>query len=339
MTRRDIGAAQQRRDVVAVVGLQGDPDRGAELDGHAGDIEWAREGGMNAGGDLPQSAAVRQRGEHGELVAAEAGEEVAAAQHLAQAMGDLDQEPVALLVAERVVDLLEAIEVDQQQRRERAHALGARERALPLPMQGCAVRQVGEPVVGRLVAQPARGARDDAEEHQPEQQQAGSQREEEGARVAGDRLRGRLIGHVALEHAAADRDVDLEEATLGAQLLLAVLDRGVDLALDRLADVLVAAGVMSDERVVVRPDDAAAAVVELAAQQTARVEPMAEVGDALRRERTAVGLAGVQLARHADAGDGDGQAPGLVDGAMLDAGVQDRALHTRVRSAPRSALE
>jgi hypothetical protein len=70
----------------------------------------------------------------------------------------------------------------------------------------------------------------------------------------------------------------------------------VDLALDRLADVLVAAGVLSDERVVVRPDDAAAAVVELAAQQTARVEPMAEVGDALRRERTAVGLAGVQLA-------------------------------------------
>jgi hypothetical protein len=270
MTRRDIGAAQQRRDVVAVVGLQGDPDRGAELDGHAGDIEWAREGGMNAGGDFPESAAVRQRGEHGELVAAEAGEEVAAAQHLAQAMGDLDQEPVALLVAERVVDLLEAIEVDQQQ-------------------------------------------------------QGGSQREEEGARVAGDRLRGRLIGHVALEHAAADRDVDLEEATLGTELLLAVLDRGVDLALDRLADVLVAAGVLSDERVVVRPDDAAAAVVELAAQQTARVEPMAEVGDALRRERTAVGLAGVQLARHADAGDGDGQAPGLVDGAMLDAGVQDRA--------------
>jgi hypothetical protein len=200
---------------------------------------------MNAGGDLADGAAVRQRGEHGELVAAEAGEEVAAAQHLAQAMGDLDQEPVALLMAEGVVDLLDAIEVDQQQRRERAHAPGARERALPLPMQGRAVRQVGEPVVGRLVAQPARGARDDAEEHEPEQRQAGSQREEEGARIAGDRLRGRLVGHVALEHPAADRDVDLEEATLGAELLLVVLDLGVDLALERLTDVLVAARVLS----------------------------------------------------------------------------------------------
>jgi hypothetical protein len=99
----------------------------------------------------------------------------------------------------------------------------------------------------------------------------------------------------------------------------------VDLALERLTDVLVAAGVLSDERVVVGPDDAPAAVVELAAQQAAHVEPMVEVGDALGRERTAVGFAGLQLAGHADAGDGDGQAPGVVDGAMLDAGVQDRA--------------
>jgi hypothetical protein len=50
-----------------------------------------------------------------------------------------------------------------------------------------------------------------------------------------------------------------------------------------------------------------------------------EVGDALRGEGAAVGLASLQLAGHADACDGDGKAPRVVDGAVLDAGMEDRA--------------
>jgi hypothetical protein len=240
-------------------------------------------------------------------------------------MGDLDQQVVALLVPERVVDLLEAVEVDQQQGREAAEALGSGELALGLLVQGDAVRQVGEPVVVGLVTQPARCTCDDPEEDEPEQEQAGAERDDQDAGVAGDRLGGRLVGHVALERAAADGHVDLDEASFGAELLLALLDVGLGLASERLADVLVCAGVLADEAVIVGPLDVAVAVVELAAQQAAGLEPAVEVGDALLPQRTGVGLSRTQLALDAHARDGHRQAPGVVDGAPLDARVQDRA--------------
>ena len=59
-----------------------------------------------------------------ELVAAEAGEHVAGAQHRAQTRADLLEHEVAGAVAERVVELLEAVEVDEQQRDRRAAERG-----------------------------------------------------------------------------------------------------------------------------------------------------------------------------------------------------------------------
>ena len=60
------------------------------------------------------------RGEVGEqeheLVAAVAGEQAAIALGAAQPPGDAAQQPVAGAVAERVVDELEVVEVDEQQR-------------------------------------------------------------------------------------------------------------------------------------------------------------------------------------------------------------------------------
>ena len=53
--------------------------------------------------------------EHGELVAAEAGERVGGAQRAAQPARDLLEQPVAVGVAERVVDGLEVVEVDDHQ--------------------------------------------------------------------------------------------------------------------------------------------------------------------------------------------------------------------------------
>ena len=134
----------------------------------------------------------------------------------------------------------------------------------------------------------------------------------------------RLVGHVALEDAAADRDVDLEEAALGAELVGVGLDVGVDLARQRRADVAVTRRVLADELVVVGPGDVPALVVELAAQQAARGEPSVERGHPLARERAVVGLAVAQLAGDADVGDGDGQALGVLEGAALDAIVQER---------------
>src|SRR5689334_16467617 len=55
--------------------------------------------------------------EHHELVAAEAGDEILRTQHLAQPLGNRAEQLVAAGMAERVVDLLELVEVDEQQRR------------------------------------------------------------------------------------------------------------------------------------------------------------------------------------------------------------------------------
>src|SRR5512143_2216862 len=52
---------------------------------------------------------------HAELVAAEAGDEVAVAQAGFQRVAELDDELVARLVAEGIVDLLEVVDVQDQQ--------------------------------------------------------------------------------------------------------------------------------------------------------------------------------------------------------------------------------
>ena len=70
--------------------------------------------------------------------------------------------------AERVVDLLEAVEVDQQQR---GRVVGA-QRALGAALQQGAVRQAGQRVVDRLVAQRPRGAGHDPEQGAEEEHQA-----------------------------------------------------------------------------------------------------------------------------------------------------------------------
>jgi len=58
---------------------------------------------------------VGPRQQYGELVAAEAGEQVAATQGRSQALPDHGQQLVSGVVAQAVVDLLEPVEIEQQQ--------------------------------------------------------------------------------------------------------------------------------------------------------------------------------------------------------------------------------
>ncbi len=58
--------------------------------------------------------------EHDKLVTAEAGDEVLRAQHFAQPIGDHAQQLIAAWMTKRIVDLLELIEIDEQQRRQRS---------------------------------------------------------------------------------------------------------------------------------------------------------------------------------------------------------------------------
>ena len=95
--------------------------------------------------------AARLGDQQAELVAAEPGHGVRAAQDAAQAPADLDQQGVARVVTERVVDVLEAVEIHHGDGQLATLALGDRDGLFdPVAEQG-AVRQAGQAVVQRLV--------------------------------------------------------------------------------------------------------------------------------------------------------------------------------------------
>ena len=202
VVHRDVRALEERPDGRAVLGIERDADARLQLHGHAAERERAAQGVLQAHRQLDHGAAVGYAVEQDrELVAAEPGERVAAAQDGLQAARDLDQQLVAVVVPERVVDLLEAIEVDQQHRAEPVAAQGA----LGAAMQERAVGQVGERVVQRLVAQLARGARHDPVERAEEEHEPAGEQQEHLRDVGADRLGHRLVGEVELEHARPAR--------------------------------------------------------------------------------------------------------------------------------------
>lgn len=92
----------------------------------------------------PMSGAKQQ-----ELVAAEPGEDVLRHDVRAQAFGDGAQQPVAAGVAQRVVDQLEAIEVQHQHGNRPLLVLRIDQRALDMAVEEIAVREASQPVVVR----------------------------------------------------------------------------------------------------------------------------------------------------------------------------------------------
>ena len=125
---RDICSAHERIRVVAVLGREGDADA------HAHD-HWLIFYGVWR---LEPAQQVVQHGHHavsigiwqdyGELVAPQAGDGVCLAQRAPQAGADLLEQQVAGIVAESVIDFLEAIEVHQHEAQRGAVALGGSNR-------------------------------------------------------------------------------------------------------------------------------------------------------------------------------------------------------------------
>ena len=83
---------------------------------------------------------------HGELVAAQACQQVGVAQYAAHALGHLAQQRVAAGVAEGIVDLLEVVQVDQVQEQQLVMALAAGGHVHQAPIEFGAVRQAGQGV-------------------------------------------------------------------------------------------------------------------------------------------------------------------------------------------------
>ena len=90
--------------------------------------------------------------QQGELVAAEPRDRVHRAQHRPQPLGQPGEQPVAGGVAERVVDLLEVVDVEEQHRDGRVRAPRAVERDAEAVEEQRAVGQAGQRVVQRLWA-------------------------------------------------------------------------------------------------------------------------------------------------------------------------------------------
>ena len=120
----------------------------------AADLERCDERFRDALGDHHRFGAVVQAVEqHRELVAAEAGEHVVAAHDRLHPVRDLDEEGVAGAVAEGVVDELEVVEVEVQHADHRAVATRRRHRSLELIAERGPIRQAGQLVAQRLLAE------------------------------------------------------------------------------------------------------------------------------------------------------------------------------------------
>ena len=141
---REVRVAQE---VVAAVGA-GDADRGAQVQPLA--LEHHRRG-QHVEQARDERLRIASAGrEHGELVAAQPGDRVAGAQRVAQPLAADRQQPVARGVAERIVDLLEVIEVE-----ERDHGgASLREHISDPLLEVRAVREPGERILER---QPLQG--------------------------------------------------------------------------------------------------------------------------------------------------------------------------------------
>ena len=151
---RQVGRLDQFVDLDAVVRRDGDADGGSDDRPGALDRIGLRDHLDHALGQLAELAAIVDVGQdHLELVAAEAADLATRPNDARQALRDLLEQVVARRVAERVVDLLEAVEIEHHQRAAALGRLvGGQRGGQPLD-HAVAIGQTGQ----RIVLREARG--------------------------------------------------------------------------------------------------------------------------------------------------------------------------------------
>ncbi len=292
------------------------------LDGADGDADAGRGrdlvtvhlvSGAERGADAPGKThgvlgRVDLLGDDGELVAAEPADEIDIAGILLQARGDFLKQRVARGVAERVVDVLEAIEVEAEHRHEVAVALGAGHRTFQILVELHAVGQAGQRIVhgeeaDLVLGQPAladapRGDRRRHGEAHDDQKAGGQGNDRE--RQIGERGGRRLVngegvdaGELAALHDRDQRKADIplvgEVGKLDTTLACRSGERALDVALakcgaERLGREIAADGERGpfgrqDGEAIEAADELAACLVDIA-QQPAAGEPVETVDQA-----------------------------------------------------------
>ena len=157
LVHRHVRVLEQLLGAVGVLREQRDPDARLHVELHAGDGEGL---GQAVGELVGQPAAGRGRvlardvaRQQQELVAAVARQQRLVAADAAQARAHAPQQAVARGMAQRVVDELEVVEVDEQQRHRPPTPPGARDRGAQPRFELRAIRQAGDGVEERELAQ------------------------------------------------------------------------------------------------------------------------------------------------------------------------------------------
>ena len=150
--KRQVGVAHEHLDRRAVARPHRRTDAGADVELVVLDVVGLRERLDHALGEGRHSIAVgRVADHHGELVSAEPAAHLVVARQLLEPLRDLRQQLVADLVAERIVDRLEAVEVDHQECTARAPLLGVPETVLERFGDHQPIGQSGQRIVPRKV--------------------------------------------------------------------------------------------------------------------------------------------------------------------------------------------
>ena len=150
---RGVGVAQDVLRALVAEGAPGDADADRGVDLLLAQRDRVAQLGEDPVGDADRVARVLHvRQEDPELVAGQARERVVGADALLQQLGEGDQQAVADRVAEAVVDVLEAVEVEAEDGEGGAALADAGEGRVEVLPEGLAVGEAGQRVVQRVVA-------------------------------------------------------------------------------------------------------------------------------------------------------------------------------------------
>ena len=148
----DVRVAQQVVNQLAVIRVNGNANAGRDVHGLARQQKRWFQAFQKLLGNQRGILPVGQFGQHGgEFIAAQARQRVAAAQAGFQPGGRLLQQLVAHHVPQRVIDQLEAVQVNEHHRQPGVIALGLQHRQAQPVFEQHAVGQVGQDVVVSLV--------------------------------------------------------------------------------------------------------------------------------------------------------------------------------------------
>ena len=149
VVHRDIGRLRQAVDVLPILRKQRDAHGGGHAEFVVADLVGLARGFLQLPGHAGRALGIGAGQQQHELIAAQAGHGVFFAHHGPQALGDLLEQGVAHLVAQRVIDVLEAVQVQKDHCQGAAVGLGRGDCGLAALCQQCPVGQAGQRVVVR----------------------------------------------------------------------------------------------------------------------------------------------------------------------------------------------